>query len=56
MSERRRGGALLGGEEGLPYSKGLMARALIAAGVSAERAYEVARRIELDLNLAAGRR
>ncbi|MGZ4317820.1 MAG: 2-phosphoglycerate kinase, partial [Gaiellaceae bacterium] len=39
----------LGGEEGLPYSKGLMARALIAAGVSAERAYELARRIELDL-------
>jgi 2-phosphoglycerate kinase len=51
VSERRRGGALLGGEEGLPYSKGLMARALIAAGVSAERAYEVARRIELDLNV-----
>jgi 2-phosphoglycerate kinase len=49
MSERRRSGALLGGEEGLPYSKGLMARALIAAGVSAVRAYELAQRIELDL-------
>jgi 2-phosphoglycerate kinase len=49
VSERRRGGALLGGEEGLPYSKGLMARALIAAGVSPSRAYELARRIELDL-------
>ena len=34
----------LGGEDGLPYSKGLMARALMAAGVSAERAYELARR------------
>jgi 2-phosphoglycerate kinase len=51
VSERRRSGALLGlgGEEGLPYSKGLMARALIAAGVSAVRAYELAQRIELDL-------
>ena len=38
MSEPRRHEPLpLGGEEGLPYSKGLMARALIAAGVSAER-------------------
>ena len=34
---------------GLPYSKGLMARALVAAGVSIERAYELAPRIELDL-------
>jgi 2-phosphoglycerate kinase len=51
LSEKRRSGALLGlgGEEGLPYSKGLMARALIAAGVSAVRAYELAQRIELDL-------
>jgi 2-phosphoglycerate kinase len=51
LTERRRSGALLGlgGEEGLPYSKGLMARALIAAGVSAVRAYELAQRIELDL-------
>jgi len=39
----------LGEEDGLPYSKGLMARALIAAGCTAERAYELARRIELDL-------
>lgn len=36
-------------DDGLPYSKGLMARALIAVGVSADRAYELARRIELDL-------
>ena len=38
-----------GGEDGLPYSKGLMARALIAAGVSAVRAYELALRAEADL-------
>jgi 2-phosphoglycerate kinase len=38
----------LGGSE-LPYSKGLMARALIAAGVPADQAYQLARRIELDL-------
>jgi 2-phosphoglycerate kinase len=39
----------LGAEGGLPYSKGLMARALIAAGVTAERAYELARRVEAEL-------
>jgi 2-phosphoglycerate kinase len=39
----------LGGEGGPPYSKGLMARALIAVGVPAERAYELARRAERDL-------
>jgi 2-phosphoglycerate kinase len=33
----------------MPYSKGMMARALVAAGVSIERAYELATRIELDL-------
>ncbi len=32
----------LGGADGLPYSKGLMARALMAAGVPAVRAYELA--------------
>jgi 2-phosphoglycerate kinase len=48
--QRRYGDPLpLGEPGGLPYSKGLMARALIAAGVSAERAYKVARRVELDL-------
>ena len=49
MSERRRTDPipLGGGEE--PYSKGLMARALMRVGVSAVRAYEVARRIEQDL-------
>jgi 2-phosphoglycerate kinase len=39
----------LGGEDGLPFSKGLMARALIATGVPAARAYELALRIETDL-------
>jgi 2-phosphoglycerate kinase len=38
----------LGGGE-FPYSKGMMARALIAAGVPADNAYQLARRIELDL-------
>ena len=42
--------------DGLPYSKGLMARALIAAGVPAERAYELARRLELDLAERGARR
>ncbi len=39
----------LGGEDGLPFSKGMMARALMASGVSATSAYELARRAELDL-------
>jgi 2-phosphoglycerate kinase len=39
----------LGGEDGLPFSKGLMARSLIAAGLSADRAYELAIAIEDDL-------
>ena len=48
MTERRRTDPLpLGGDE--PYSKGLMARALMRVGVSAVRAYELARRIENDL-------
>jgi len=38
----------LGGED-MPYSKGLMARALIATGMSAVRAYELARRLDVDL-------
>ena len=38
VSERRHREPLpLGGEDGLPYSKGLLARALIATGVPAER-------------------
>jgi 2-phosphoglycerate kinase len=48
MSERRRTDPLpLGGDE--PYSKGLMARAFMRVGVTAVRAYELARRIERDL-------
>ena len=51
MTERRHSEPLpLGGEEGPPYSKGLMARALMATGVGAVSAYELARQIELDLD------
>jgi 2-phosphoglycerate kinase len=50
VGERRRLDPLpLGGDHGLPYSKGLMARALLAVGVRPDRAYEVASRIELDV-------
>ena len=50
MSERRHRQPLpLGGEDGLPFSKGLMARALIATGLSADRAYELAMAVEADL-------
>ena len=50
MTERRHLHPLpLGGEDGLPFSKGLMARALIATGLPATRAYELALRIEADL-------
>ena len=37
------------GGDGVPYSKGLMARALTAVGVPAMRAHELARRVEEDL-------
>jgi len=51
MTERRRADPLpLGGDDGLPYSKGLMARALMATGVSAVRAYELAARVQADLS------
>ena len=50
MTEPRRITPLpLGGEHGLPYSRGLMARALVAVGVAPERAYLLARRIGDDL-------
>jgi 2-phosphoglycerate kinase len=39
----------LGGEHGLPYSRGLMARAFMAVGVPADRAYALARRAGDDL-------
>jgi len=37
------------GEDGLPYSKGVMARALMAGGLAADEAYELARSIEREL-------
>jgi 2-phosphoglycerate kinase len=50
MSEARRIMPLpLGGEHGLPYSRGLMARALMAVGVAPDRAYALARRVGDDL-------
>ena len=49
MSQRRHGEPLPLGGEDFPYSKGMMARALIAAGVPADGAYQLARRLELDL-------
>jgi 2-phosphoglycerate kinase len=48
-SQPRHGEPLPLGDAELPYSKGLMARALIAVGVPADLAYQLARRIELDL-------
>jgi 2-phosphoglycerate kinase len=38
-----------GGEHGLPYSRGLMARSLMAAGVAAHRAYALATRVGDEL-------
>jgi 2-phosphoglycerate kinase len=49
VSQRRHGEPLPLGDDRLPYSKGIMARALIATGVPADDAYQLARRIELDL-------
>jgi 2-phosphoglycerate kinase len=49
MTMGRYGEPLPLGSEEIPYSKGVMARALIAAGVPAEGAYRMARRMELDL-------
>ena len=49
MPERRRIDPLHLGTDEHPYSKGLMARALMRAGLGVERAYELARRIEQDL-------
>ena len=50
MTEPRHAEPLpLGGADGLPYSRGLMARALVAAGVPAVRAYELALRVGVDL-------
>ena len=47
MTEPRRIMPLpLGGEHGLPYSRGLMARALMAVGVAPDRAYRAFDRLE----------
>ncbi|HVM17855.1 MAG TPA: hypothetical protein VM290_09765 [Gaiellaceae bacterium] len=55
MTQPRRTDPLpLGGPDGVPYSKGLMARALIAAGVDAVRAYELAHVLEDDLRGRGG--
>ena len=55
MSERRHREPLpLGGGDGLPFSKGLLARALIATGVPSERAYELALTAEADLTATGG--
>ncbi len=48
-SKPRHGTPLPLGDAEFPYSKGMMARALIAAGVAPERAYLLAQRLELDL-------
>ena len=50
MTDRRHRRPLpLGGEDGLPFSKGLMARSLVAAGITADRAYELSLALEADL-------
>jgi 2-phosphoglycerate kinase len=50
MPERRYTDPLPLGSDEQPYSKGLLARSLIRAGVTAERAVELARRVEQDLS------
>jgi 2-phosphoglycerate kinase len=50
VSERRYLAPLpLGGEEGPPWSKGLLSRALAATGLGTTRAYDLARRVDADL-------
>ncbi len=50
MTERRYLPELpLGGDDGPPWSKGLLARALAATGLTLTRAYELARRADADL-------
>ena len=50
MSEPRHLEPVPLGDADVPYSKGLMARALIATGMSPPRAYELARRVEGGLD------
>src|SRR3954454_18683099 len=55
VSQQRRQDPLpLGSDGELPYSKGLLARALMGTGVSAGRAYELALRVESDLSARSG--
>ena len=49
MNHRRHAEPLPLGSAEQPFSKGLMARALVAVGVPAVRAYELARRVDGDL-------
>ena len=49
MNHQRHAEPLPLGSVEQPFSKGLMARALVAVGVPAVRAYELARRIDGDL-------
>jgi 2-phosphoglycerate kinase len=50
MTERRYLAPLpLGGDDGPPWSKGLMSRALAATGLTVTRAYELARRADADM-------
>jgi 2-phosphoglycerate kinase len=55
VTGRRHDPLPLGEPGGLPYSKGLMARALVAVGVSIEPAYLLAKQLELDLAERDGR-
>ena len=55
MSDRRIEYLALGGEGGLPYSKGLLARALVATGLSTLQAWELALRVEDDLAVRGAR-
>jgi 2-phosphoglycerate kinase len=48
MTERRYSAPLPLGDE-IPFSKGLMARALVITGLDPERAYLIARRVDRDL-------
>jgi 2-phosphoglycerate kinase len=48
MSERRHVTPVPLGDE-IPFSKGLMARALVVTGLDTERAYLIANRIDRDL-------
>jgi 2-phosphoglycerate kinase len=50
MSHPRHSEPLPLGTPDQPYSKGLMARALVAVGVPLGRAYELAKRIDVDLS------